>query len=338
MVHVYSLNQLMWQLDRAGLCTYRAVEDVQEIVRAMQYLDELRQAKTTQPDRAWLHAYDAIYVDEGQDLLEEDYRVLKELCRIEPGGEENLYVFYDDAQNLFGRRRPNWQSLGINMRGGRSFIMTECFRNTRPIVEAAFNVLYGTCAGNDARVPTREFGDIASLQQKGLIEDDAGFWRVRFAPREGPAPSLSIASSLEAENDLIAARLRWLIEQQQVRTQDIQVLAMSQRRAEQLAHVVAGMKLALVRDIHIPFKNKDRALGEEGRPTVSTVASAKGYDACCVLLASANEFTTDIRGRANFYVGCTRAIERLDVFAHEISGLAGEMSAALERISSPPSM
>ena len=62
---------------------------------------------------------------------------------------------------------------------------------------------------------------------------------------------------------------------------------------------------------------KDQALGQRGRITVSTVASAKGYDAYCVLLASANEFVPDVKGRATFYVGCTRAIEYLEVFAYE---------------------
>ena len=63
--------------------------------------------------------------------------------------------------------------------------------------------------------------------------------------------------------------------------------------------------------------------------TFSTVASAKGYDAYCVLLASAHDFPTDVTGRASFYVGCTRAIEYLEVFAHQKSGLVAEMERAL---------
>lgn len=61
------------------------------------------------------------------------------------------------------------------------------------------------------------------------------------------------------------------------------------------------------------------------------MASAKGYDAYCVLLASANEFPTDVKGRANFYVGCTRAIEYLEVFAYEKKSLAAETEAVLSR-------
>ena len=63
--------------------------------------------------------------------------------------------------------------------------MTQCFRNTRPIVEASFNVLYGRHAEGGAEVPTRDFGDILTLEEKGLIEDKGGRFEVRFAVRDG---------------------------------------------------------------------------------------------------------------------------------------------------------
>jgi DNA helicase IV len=66
--------------------------------------------------------------------------------------------------------------------------------------------------------------------------------------------------------------------------------------------------------------------------SLSTVGSAKGYDAYCVLLASANEFDPDITGRVTFYVGCTRAIEYLEVFAYEKDGLVVEIETALAKV------
>ena len=69
-----------------------------------------------------------------------------------------------------------------------------------------------------------------------------------------------------------------------------------------------------------------------GQLTVSTIASAKGYDAFVTLIASANEFLTDVRGRASFYVGCTRAIEHLEVFAYKSSGLAAEYEAVVRKL------
>ena len=44
-------------------------------------------------------------------------------------------------------------------------------------------------------------------------------------------------------------------------------------------------------------------------------------DAYCVLLASTNKFDVNQMGRLDFYVGCTLAIEYLEVFAHRNEGL-----------------
>jgi superfamily I DNA and RNA helicase len=332
MVEVCSFNSLMWKLTTAGLWQYQHVTNADDMARALQYLGALEPIKQRQPERLAALAYDAIYVDEGQDFLEEEFRLLKELCRVQDGQEPNLYVFYDDAQNLYGRSRPNWQSLGLNVRGGRSFVMTQCFRNTRAIVEATFNVLYGSCAPPQAQVPTKVFGDLGSLEQKGLIENDEGFWRVRFTKREGMKPRLSLANTMQQENELLISRLRWLIEEQEVRPEDIQVLAFTRQRVEELAEAVRVARVPAISGVHVAFNEKDKPLGQKGHLTLSTVASAKGYDAYCVLLASANEFTTDVTGRASFYVGCTRAIEYLEVFAYENKGLVSEMETVLARI------
>lgn len=54
------------------------------------------------------------------------------------------------------------------------------------------------------------------------------------------------------------------------------------------------------------------------------MASAKVYDAYCVLFASDNEFEADSIGRIHFCVGCTRAIEYLEVFAYRNGSLVAE--------------
>jgi len=61
--------------------------------------------------------------------------------------------------------------------------------------------------------------------------------------------------------------------------------------------------------------------------------SSEGFDAYCTLLVAANTFSTDLKGRAHFYVGCTRAIEYLEVFAHERTGLVLEFERALRSFS-----
>ncbi len=335
-LEVCAFNQLMFKLADAGVWKYQTIGTANEIARAIKYSDELEQFGATKQERLQRLAYDAIYVDEGQDFLEEEYRILKGLCRTNENGEPNLYVFYDDAQNLYGRIRPNWQSLGLNVRGGRAFVMTECFRNTRQIIEPTFNVLYGTCAGSKRQGPTKEFGDIATLEQKRLIREDGGFWRVKFAARAGRPTAISMAPNRKAENELILARLRWLLADQQVRPQDMMVLSHQKDRAAALAKLIEGSKLPGVKGVHLATQQKDHALGQPGRLTVSTVASAKGYDAYCVLLASTETFGMDVTGRASFYVGCTRAIEYLEVFACREAGLVVELREAVKRMKLEP--
>lgn len=334
-LEVFAYNRLMWHLSQKGLWRYQNLEVGDDDTRALQYLKELQHVRQHEPALFDSAGYDAIYVDEGQDFLEEDFRLLKELCRVALNEEPNLYVFYDDAQNLFGRRRPNWQSLGLNVRGGRAHVMTQCFRNTRPIVETSFNVLYGTFAEDSGDVPTKDFGDISTLEQKGLIARRDGIWKVEFALRGGVDPCLTLADHPAAEAQIVEQRLRWLIEEQKVRPQDILVLSVTRRRIQALAESLQRAHIDGVEGLHIAFDERDKILGQRGLLTLSTVASAKGYDAYCVLLASANEFTTDISGRASFYVGCTRAIEYLEVFAYRRTGLVVEMEKLLSGMPSP---
>ena len=224
-VEVWHYNRMLWHLSRKGLWRYQAVESKDEAGRARQYLAELEHVREHQPELLGAVSYDAIYVDEGQDFLEDDIRLLKGLCRTTARNEPNLAVFYDDAQNLLGRVRPNWRSLGLNLVGGRSHVMTQCFRNTRPIIEASFNVLFGRFAESREGVPSKLFGDVATLEEKRLVEDKGDRYEVRFAVRDGQLPRLTIASDLRGEQRLLVERLRWLIEEQQVRPEDVLVLA-----------------------------------------------------------------------------------------------------------------
>jgi hypothetical protein len=97
-VHVYSLNTLVYELKRAGAWAYEAYKSGDESTRAKRYREQLAQLKATDPERFEQIAFDAIYVDEGQDFVEAEFELLRDLCRTSPGGEPSLFVFYDDAK------------------------------------------------------------------------------------------------------------------------------------------------------------------------------------------------------------------------------------------------
>jgi hypothetical protein len=140
-----------------------------------------------------------------------------------------------------------------------------------------------------------------------------------------------LAASLGNETEQIIARLRWPIEDQHVRPQDILILSMFMSSIESIAGTLAKTKIKGVESIHVVFREQDKILGQRSTQTLSTTASAKGYDAYCVLMASGNEFDCDVFRRISFYVGCTRAIENLAVFAHRKEGLVVELERVLAR-------
>ncbi len=172
---------------------------------------------------------------------------------------------------------------------------------------------------------------MSTLEEKGLIEDKGDRFEVRFAVREGMQPRLTIAADIEEERRLLVERLYWLIEEQRVRTNNILVLFHSWNRIWGLAEAIRSAGISSIVEVHVARDDQDRILKRRGCLPLSTVASAKGYDAYCTLLASANDFPTDVSGRASIYEGCTRAIEYLEVFAHQKSGLVFEMERALAR-------
>lgn len=81
-----------------------------------------------------LEKYQAILIDEGQDLSDDWVRGITNL--IDP--ETNSILFcYDPAQNVFGRKRPNWKSVGLNVQGKKPTELKECYRNTKEILKLA---------------------------------------------------------------------------------------------------------------------------------------------------------------------------------------------------------
>ncbi len=77
----------------------------------------------------------AMFIDEAQDLGPSALELLSQLVVQSDGSNANtrsVNIFYDNAQNLYGRPTPKWSEMGLDMRG-RSFVMQESFRSTKPI-------------------------------------------------------------------------------------------------------------------------------------------------------------------------------------------------------------
>ncbi|MEM6551971.1 MAG: hypothetical protein AAF750_07575 [Planctomycetota bacterium] len=137
-------------------------------------------------------------------------------------------------------------------------------------------------------------------------------------------------ASPNAEARHLAARIRWLIESQQVRPQDILILARTKRRVYELADVLTRETFTGTQGVHVAINEKDKLVARSGMFSICTVASAKGYDAHAVLIASAEQWTGKPTDRATFYVGCTRARDYLEISACGPGELFTEMRDAIQ--------
>src|ERR1035438_706687 len=117
------LNSLMHKVtyrkgSELSYISIKSVEDSSE--RATKYNEQIVSYTKKHPEDEIL--YDAIFVDEGQDFEPAEFQLLLGLLKPhEKTGEKTLVIFYDDAQNIFGRQRPNWKQIGIDVgRGDRA--------------------------------------------------------------------------------------------------------------------------------------------------------------------------------------------------------------------------
>jgi hypothetical protein len=326
---VMHFNNVLYHLSRRGYCKYRRImEEPDADKRAARSLSELEAATGRRADDLATGLYAAVFVDEGQDFHDNEYRLLARLCARAPTGLPRMFVFYDDAQNLYGLKRPTWADLGLELRG-RTVVMDECFRNPRQVIEPAFNLLLGIYAEDKGAVRTRGYADLATLEEKNLITRANGHVRVHFSAREGASVTFRRFDSRNAERDFVAARCEELMKTDGLLPQDILVLTYHRQRALQL---VAAIAERIGREkVRCPFEEdaKDTVAIEPGQVTVSTVASTKGYDAPQVLLASVDEFPDTVEGRVCLYVGCTRAREWLEATTTAMTGLAREFERSV---------
>ena len=246
-------------------------------------------------------AYQAILVDEGQDFADTWYRLL--LRALDPEANR-LFIALDSSQNIY-RRRISWRSLGIQI-AGRTKVLKRNYRNTRPILAAAYAMV------RELDAAEADPGDLVS----SLVVPDQ-------ALREGPAPELacldSAAGVRQHAKDWIAARLA-----RGVPPGDILVLGHNRLGMEKFAGWLEEQK---IRASFLPEGRVDGTVG------VSTIHSSKGLDARHVLILNAHELDglkTKEEVRRLLYIGMTRARDELCISFARPSWIMDELAQALE--------
>jgi superfamily I DNA and RNA helicase len=307
---VTHLNGLAYALsaENGGPLTYLSMYQSE---RTQQYIVQLESLSAEHPDQYDAILFDAIFVDEGQDCMPEEYQLLLSLLRPHPStGEKPLLIFYDDAQNIYARQRPNWSQIGVEVKGGRSRVMKQGFRNPREVIELGFNVLLGSQADPDLRVQTRTYADLDYLKKADLVTDLGDHIKINFAVRSNAywKPRLHSFSSREEEKAWLVSEVQRLLNEEHVRPEDILILFHKKAQFQDLPDLLLAACPEL-EGILLPYdtNQKDRYIFAPSHLTLSTTHSAKGYDAPVVFVVGTDLFQLDNEGRASFYVGVTRA-------------------------------
>jgi superfamily I DNA and RNA helicase len=225
---VKHLNKFIYELCNAAPkhIRYLSVKEGDPASRASRYIEMVTDLERNDEALYKSLLYDVILVDESQDLVPEEFMLLLKMLKIDPiTKEKNLIIFYDDAQNLYARPRPVWKDIGIDVqRGDRSRVMKQCFRNTREVLDLAFNVLVGKQASDSQQVRTRTFADVNELKRQGLVEEKESHFQVKFTDRSSVKPVVMPFASREQEKDWIAKEVVRLIYEDHVRPEDILIL------------------------------------------------------------------------------------------------------------------
>jgi hypothetical protein len=262
---------------------------------------------------------DAMFIDEAQDMGPKTLELLAKMVYVPDSKQAEkrpVHIFYDNAQNLYNRGTPTWSDIGLDMRG-RSVIMEESFRSTRPITEFALNMYFSL------RPPTLLGeavldADNKELVERGLIEqtevNGMPWWRVRYNSVDGPAPEFKLFESREMLNRGLAHQLKHWLAVEKLRAEDIVVLCNSEYDGQQVVTSAGPMLENL--GVTIEYQ---RGFGLARQPhviVVTTPHSFKGYDAEIVVVAHAQNYIA--KGNvlpSNLYVAMTRARSQLLVCA-----------------------
>ncbi len=184
--------------------------------------------------------FDAVFVDEAQDMELEQVKKLYNLCTEQKtsdlGTLRNLILFYDDSQNIYGRK--TLEDLKNELPGkiafhGRSIVLREAYRSTQSILGFAINMaLDPKRIAFEEKPGLLEYYRISELANEGLIvrPEDAldGMYHVRYTDCVGTPPIVFEADNSGDVFNEIALEIKRLIEDENVSLGDILVITVSQ--------------------------------------------------------------------------------------------------------------
>ena len=240
-----------------------------------------------------LPQYDAVIIDEAQDLPPSDLHLATKLIP-DYSESRSLTLLADPAQSIYYRGIP-WKEAGINISGGRTRMLAKNFRNTKQVMESARPVLDGC----------------QDLKDQGEYIPPASI------DRKGPKPLLVQYKNTADEWNYILKETIMLCRPGKYRPGDIAIIA---RTIKPLKELQKRFK-----DENIPcnfFRDGFDIL--ENQVKLITMHSAKGLEFPIVFIIdldndvmphihrySETKYEDELQERKLFYVSMTRAAEQL---------------------------
>jgi hypothetical protein len=296
-VDVINLHALMYEIIRSARLSYDFKENdfSKMVATAFTAL-----AKGVGP------RYDAVLVDEAQDLETDELQFVTKLLK---DGADDLVIVADAAQNIF-KRKFSWKQAGVKAQG-RTRLLRINYRNTKQILEFASKFLL-----NSKTLTTDDAPD---------FDDENVVIPPQSAQRSGASPILEIVEDVETEiKRTIELTQDWLSKLSP--SDKIAVLYPGTDRKDRGYLLnrdlrAAGVDVYWACDRHKRGSKAGLATATE-RVVLSTIHSCKGLEYPHVIICGIWKDKHEIEeNRKLAYVGMTRATETLHIISrggHEL--------------------
>jgi hypothetical protein len=272
-------------------------------------------------DRGAGPRYDAVLVDEAQDLETDELQFITRLLK---DGCEDLVIVADAAQNIF-KRKFSWKRAGVRAQG-RTRLLRINYRNTKEILE---------------------FASLFLLNSKQLRADDTPDYEdentvipPESAKRSGPTPQLEIVADVETEiRRTVELTREWLGNIGPY--EKIAVLYPGTDRKDRGYLLARDLRAAGV-DVYwaTDKKNKGAKAGmatATERVILSTIHSCKGLEYPHVIICGVWKDKAEAEeNRKLAYVGMTRATDRLNIITRQGHDLLEDLMSANQTANSIP--
>jgi superfamily I DNA and RNA helicase len=266
-------------------------------------------SKISEDDFKKLNKYDAILIDEGQDLDKEWLEFIVKILRNPE--HSHLVLGADGAQNLYNRKYT-LKSVGIKA-SGRSIVMRENYRNTQEILDFAHNFISNS-----------------SVDKSEDVEDSNFFINPESSLRNGKEPELIKCEGLNEVVEKIVTDINGLVKKG-VDYKDICILYFGKHQLGKIEYNLINNKIPYY-PVSKDSSKKKNFKYDQNKVKVSTIHSAKGLDFDYIYMCGFYEGLSNRENESKklIYVGLTRAKKELKVYYSIDGGILGEVAATKE--------